>query len=257
MTAATTKPQIFLIIGLTKESAHWDDTFVAKLKEYFETDEVVGIDLPGSGKFLNQKSPISIPEIVKLTRQNYAQQFEQERERILVSISLGGMVSTEWVNQFPNDFNKFVIINSSFKGFSPVYKRVQPQSMPTFFKILVAPTEERKEDLIIKMCSNNEKAHNETFDKWVEIAIARPMSKENMIRQTLAASRYTPKNKPEIPTYIIAAKHDKLAHYTCSQALYDSWGGDFKLIDDPKVGHGMHVDMPEGLAKMIADWAHE
>lgn len=246
--------RIFLVIGLTKESAHWDDSFVQSLKDNFKTDDVIAVDLPGAGQFLSQNSPMSIEGIVKETRANYAQYLDGKSHNIMISVSLGGMVATEWIKHYPADFEKFVIINSSFRGFSPVYKRVQPWAMRQFFKVFLAKTEEQREHQIIDMCSNNSDVYDSTKKKWVKIAKERPMAKKNMLRQLVAGMRYNPSHKPEIPTLIIAAKHDKLAHFSCSEQLYKKWGGDFHLMEGKHIGHAVHMDAPVELAKVIHDW---
>jgi pimeloyl-[acyl-carrier protein] methyl ester esterase len=247
--------RIFLIIGLTKESAHWDDHFVQSLKDKFQTDDVIGIDLPGAGAFLDKKSPLSMEGVVKETRANYQKYLDGSTHNILVSISLGGMVATEWLKHYPSDFEKFVIVNSSFRGFSPVHKRVQPWAMKKFFKVFLAGSEDEREHHVIDLCTNNSDVYDYTKEKWVKLAKERPMAKVNMVRQLIAATRYSPDHKPEIPTLIIAARHDKLAHFSCSEKLQEKWQKDFHIIEDEKVGHGVHIDAPQELAKVIHDWA--
>lgn len=254
------KPKrIFLLIGLTKESAHWDDTFVAKLKELYKTDSVIAMDLPGAGKFLDLASPLSISGIVSLTRGHYLTKFDDsdQFENILVAISLGGMVATEWLKNYPEDFSKFVIVNSSFKGLSPIYKRVQPKAMLEFFKIFGTKDDSKREDKIIKLCGNNKENHETIHKKWVKIAKERPISKLNMIRQTIAGARFSPDYRPEIPTLIIAAKHDRLAHYSCSENLQKAWNGDLHMIEEVHIGHGVHIDAPNELAQIIYEWSEK
>lgn len=247
--------RIFLVIGLTKEGAHWDDDFVENLKKKFNTQDVIAVDLPGAGQFLDKKSPLSMEGIVKETRQHYLKYLDGNSHNIMVSVSLGGMVATEWIKHYPADFEKFVIINSSFRGFSPVHKRVQPWAMKKFFKVFLSKTEEEKEDQIIKLCSNNSDMYDHTKHKWVKIAKERPMAKQNMVRQLIAASRYSPNHKPEIPTLIIAARHDKLAHFSCSEKLQERWNKDLHIMEEEHIGHGVHIDAPVELAQVIHDWA--
>lgn len=251
--------RIFLLIGLTKESAHWDDTFVEKLKELYDTQEVIAMDLPGAGKYLDLASPLTMEGIVSMTRDHYQDYFKNsdQFENILVAISLGGMVATEWLKNFPNDFSKFVIVNSSFKGLSPVYKRVQPKAMLEFFKIFGTADDKKREDRIIKLCGNNVQNHPPILEKWVKIAKERPMSKLNMIRQTIAGARFNPEYRPEIPTLIIAARHDKLAHHSCSENLQKYWNGDFHMIEEVHIGHGVHIDAPNELAQIIYEWSEK
>lgn len=250
------KTRIFLLIGLTKESAHWDDDFVIRLKELFQTDEVVGIDLPGAGKFLDETCPTSMEAVALKTRANYAKYFENnDFHNILISISLGGMVSTEWISHFPNDFDQFVIINSSFKTYSPVIKRVQPKAIKEFIHIFLTQNDELKEKRVVRLTSNNLKKHDQIYNKWIKILKERPMSKANIVRQVIAGAKFNSTYKPQIPTYIIAAKHDRLAHYSCSEKLYENWKCDFKLMEDKTIGHAIHLDAPEELAEIIYEWA--
>ncbi len=127
--------QLFLLIGLTKESGHWDRNFILSLQSLFQSDHVVLMDLPGTGKFVDQKSPFRIPLIVRKTRENYVSHIQNHKKRILISISLGGMLAAEWSRLFPEDFHEVVIINSSFRSVSPLRRRLQPEAMKSFIRI--------------------------------------------------------------------------------------------------------------------------
>jgi pimeloyl-ACP methyl ester carboxylesterase len=251
--------RIFLLIGLTKESAHWDDSFVEKLKELYQTENVVAMDLPGAGKYLNMASPLSITGIVSKTRDHYQDYFKDSEkfENILVAISLGGMVAAQWLKLFSNDFSKFVIVNSSFKGLSPVYKRVQPKAVLEFLKIFKTKDNAKREDLVIKLCGNNSDNYEAIHRKWTKIADERPMTKLNMLKQTLAGARFKPDYRPQIPTLIIASRHDRLAHHSCSENLQKVWNGDFHMIEEVHIGHGVHIDAPIELAQIIYEWSEK
>jgi len=247
--------RVFLLIGLTKESSHWDDDFVAQIKQLLNPQEIIAFDLPGAGSLLHEKSPITINETVKRCRLHYKNLFDNsDYDNLLVSISLGGIVAIEWLRLFPQDFQRLVIINSSFRGLSPLLKRLQPKALNAFRNIFKSKTVEEREHRIIKLCSNNEKIYNNLYDKWVSIANERPMSKPNMLRQTVAAARYKFKKCPKIPAYVIASKHDRLAHYSCSQKIHKKIGGQFHLMEDKSVGHGVHMDAPVELANLIHKW---
>ena len=249
-------PKIFLLIGLTKASLHWDQTFIQTLKDLYQTEDVIPFNIPGNGPLNDLQTPFGIPAIVKSMRDIHAKQLvrDDDRPHLLISISLGGMLATEWLNQYPRDFDRLVIINSSFKGFSPVWKRVQPTAMKKFIQIFLAPTSEKKEELITEMCGNNPDRRNNVRDSWVEIDKQFPLTKANLIKQTFSGALYNPKHIPTLPKLIIACKHDRLAHYSCSQKIHEKWGGEFHLIEDPLVGHGVHFDAPTKLATTIHNW---
>lgn len=250
----TKKKQIFLLIGLTKESEHWDEEFVEKIQTELGTNNIVKIDLPGSGVRIDEKSPLSIEEIVHSTRKYYLEKFDPDCEKVLISISMGGMVGSKWCHLYPDDFGYFVIMNSSFKNFSGLTKRVQPKAMLEFLKIFATKDHKNREKLIIELCSNRVEKHEKILNRWVEIANGRAMSQENMARQTFAAAKYKLDFKLPQKVLVIVAKHDRLAHYSCSYKLNDYWQKDLLVIDDPNVGHAIHIDASAEVPKIIKDW---
>lgn len=250
----TKEKQVFLLIGLTKESEHWDDDFIAGIERAFETKNIVKIDLPGSGVRLSEKSPLSIEEIVKSTRSYYSDQFTPDVDRILISISMGGMVGSKWCHLFPDDFTHFVIMNSSFKNFSGLTKRVQPKAMLEFLKIFATRDHKLREKRIISLCSNREEKHEKILNKWVSLASDRSMTQENMARQTFAAAKYKMDFKLNQKVLVIVALHDRLAHHSCSLKLNEFWNKDLHIIDNKKVGHAIHIDASEEVPEIIKDW---
>lgn len=250
----TKKLNIYLLIGLTKESAHWNEEFIAELQKKLNPKKIVKFDIPGTGQFISQNSPASIQEIAAKMHENYADEFKSNDHRLLVAISLGGMIGIEWMNQFPKDFHSSVVINSSLNGLSPVWKRVQPLAMVNFIKIFLTKEPAKKEELILKLCSNDKTMFEKIHPNWVEIGKTRPVTPANMAKQTLAGAKYKAGKLPEIPHLIIASKFDRLAHYSCSEVLHQQWGGEFQLFTDPKIGHAFHVDGAKELSDSISNW---
>jgi pimeloyl-[acyl-carrier protein] methyl ester esterase len=256
MKNATTKENyaLYLVIGLNKESGHWDQVFLEEMKKNFQTDKLHFLDLPGAGTWLDGEMPWSITEAVKKMRQHYRMKFQPNEKRILIALSLGGMAASEWVKQAPQDFDGFVIVNSSFKTYSPLLKRVQPYAMKKFIQIFLAKTIEEKEKFITTLSCNNEEGIKRVYERWVKLGKERALSDKNLVRQTFAGATYKNKFIPNIPTLVIAAKHDRLAHYTCSEKLKEAWGAQYYLFDNPKIGHAIHVDAPVEFAEVIYNW---
>lgn len=245
------------MIGLTKEGAHWDDTFIKAIQEKMGAYKVTCIDLPGSGQYMDQTSPTSIDKIAVKTRENYEELIHDQDHNILISISLGGMVGYSWVRQFPSDFSKFVIINSSFKNLSPLPERVQPGAILEFFKIFFSLSKKERDKKIIQLTVNNRSLHSATLDKWFKLASKRDMSAGNTIRQTFAANKFGLSSKPSIPTYVIAAKSDRLASFRCSEKLVNHWQCDHYFFESPLIGHALHIDAPKELAEKIDLWSQK
>lgn len=252
-----TKTQLFLVIGLTKEGRHWDDQFVDNLKKLFKTQELFLIDLPGAGAFENEKSPLSMEGIIEKTRSRYKEKFDPDARRVLITVSLGGMAGASWVEKYPNDFHHFVIMNSSFSNLSPIIKRVQPRSIKSFISIFLTKSKKNKDRKIVKMCSNNPQRHGETLEKWDVISQESFMSPFNIVRQVLAGAMFKLGAKPKTNVFVIAAKHDTLAHYSCSEKLAQAWDCPLYLFEEKHIGHALHIDAPMELAQIIFDHINE
>ncbi len=250
------KLDLYLVIGLTKESRHWSPEFLDALKSKLNPNSIQMIDLPGSGKLLKQSSPKKMEEIVNQARSQVV--FNHKHQRVMIAISLGGMSAWSWTTQYPDDFTHLVLINSSLGKLSPVWKRVQPKAMLQFFKIAAASKGAKKESKVLELSANNRKNADRIYPSWVKIGEEATMSLGNILSQLVAGMKFKPVHTPKIPMLVIAAKHDKLAHFSCSEQIvkHASKTTSVKhvLHDDPNVGHGFHVDAPEILADEIAKW---
>ncbi len=249
--------QVFLIIGLSKESEHWDDDFIEYVKGSYgiEEKDLVKMDIPGSGVLLDQKTPSSLKEIARKMREHYLDKIDRSKKRICISVSLGAMIAMEWACMFKEDFDQVVFVNSSFTGISPIFKRVQPKALLMFIKTFCTFNVVKKEQHILALCSNKDVVRKKTLSKWVDISNARPVRKVNLIRQVISGALNDPSHGASAELLFIGAKHDRLAHYSCSVAAHKKWGGDLFLIDDPTVGHGVHIDDPQHLSSIIYNWS--
>lgn len=246
------KLDLYLVIGLTKESRHWSEEFIEELKTKLKPNSIQLVDLPGSGKLHHEKSPLSMEEIVDRARSQFT--FHPGHQRIVIAISLGGMSAWSWVTRHPDDFTHMVMINSSLGNLSPFWKRVQPKAIFQFFRIAPTKRPTKKEKLILDLCSNDPAKAEKVYPKWVKIGEEANMTLLNTVRQIIAASRFNPKLKPKIPLLVVASKHDRLAHFSCSEAIAEHAKAKLVLTDRPEVGHAFHVDGPELLADSIQSW---
>lgn len=247
--------QLVMMIGLTKESGHWSRDFIEELSRLYLSQDIIMIDIPGAGRYREEKTPMRIPKIIRRTRERYASSFHNEKKRMLISISLGGMLAAEWSRQYPFDFDELVIINSSYRQFSRLIHRVKPKAMASYVKIFLSKNPIRREKKILNLCSNNPAVQKEILPSWVELSQKRPVQKRNMLRQTIAGAIYKPRKKPSTRMLIIASRHDRLADYRCSLSIQKKWGGDLLIIRDPSIGHGIHIDAPQLLAEVIFNWS--
>jgi len=241
----------FLFRGLAREAAHWGD-FISILKNHFPQDKITSIDLPGSGEFLNIDCPISIDNIARFMREKYLLLSSKEEENILIAVSLGGMIATEWMKLFPNDFSNVVLINSSFGGLSPFYHRLKPGSLA---KLLATPFlgPEEREKIILKIVANDSQKINSTLALWCDIAKARPISLKNIVRQIIAAGTFRIKNfTPKNSILILVSKRDKLVHPNCSRKIAQLWK--VPIVEHQYAGHDLSLDDPEWVCLETKKW---
>src|SRR5687768_9193927 len=59
---------VFLLMGRTRESGHWNPVFVTELKKSIPNGRIFFLDLPGSGKYVNVKACLSIKGMIDFMR---------------------------------------------------------------------------------------------------------------------------------------------------------------------------------------------
>lgn len=242
---------IFLIRGLTRESGHWGE-FPDSLKKINREVSIQFIDLPGSGKFVNKKSPISISKIVDFLRSEIL--IDKSQTNILLASSLGGIVAMNWVIRFPNDFNGIVTLSSTYKGVCKTFERMKPQMWLEIIALMFTSNLSKREQIILNFNSNNDSFKSKNLEKWVEIQKNRKMTRSNMIRQSIAGLRFNFKTKPEInvPLLIVGSKSDKLVCVKCIKKTHAFLGGDLLLHET--AGHSITLDEPDWMATELMIW---
>ena len=103
---------IFLLRGLVREKEHWGE-FVTLVKTSFPQAQIFTPEIPGVGEFYQQVSPSSFKLMVEFMRNNYQQHFHTENTNIIMALSLGGMIAREWMELYPHDFKKSILVNTS------------------------------------------------------------------------------------------------------------------------------------------------
>lgn len=244
---------IFMLKGLVREKRHWGD-FVDTMKETFPEHNIIPMNYPGVGVKNDRISPRSFKDYVADMREEHAQYFDGKQENILVAISLGGMMARHWMDLYPDDFKKCVLMNTSYRGICPIYRRLQPQSMKTFFRLFMTKDPAKVEKGILEMVSNRKERHPPILENWIQWQQEHPVSHKSFINQMTAAMTFkAPKTSPKPELLILAGKKDRLCHYSCSQKIHELWGG--KLEIHPEAGHDLGTDAPEWTAEKIKEFA--
>lgn len=241
-----------LLRGLTREAGHWGD-FLTHLQQVFPKAQINCLDLPGSGVFYQQTSPDSIAEITQQLRQQAQENGWLQSKTTLLTLSLGGMVAWEWMQQFPDDINGAALMNSSLASVSPFYQRLRWQSYGKLAQILWQSDIYQRELAVVKLVSNSEPQHEKTAALWGEIQRLRPVSGKNALRQIIAAARYKPSlAKPVPPVLLLNGLGDRLVSPVCSQKISERWS--LPLVSHPWAGHDLCSDDADWVIAQLRQW---
>jgi pimeloyl-[acyl-carrier protein] methyl ester esterase len=231
--------------GLGRESVHWEP-FLKVFRKSFPQSSIVCLDLPGSGKFNEELSPMNISEYVDHLRERNNL---SSSPSVIIAISLGGMVALEWGRLYPNEISELIIINSSACNLSPFWHRMQLKAL---WKLLCAAKEknvERREELILQLTTSFSKIPSEILDENIRLAKERPVFKKNILRQTWAASCYSAPKTISMPVNFICSKFDRLVSMDCSHSLAKFYKSN--LWVHPTAGHDLPAEDPKWLNATI------
>lgn len=246
----TKKKHFYLIRGLIREKGHWAH-FITELHKNFPGSKISGIDLPGAGDYYQSSSPLSVRGIVEEMRKDYLKFKESEEDSHLVAVSLGGMIALEWMRNYPDDFHRATLINTSFGGISPFYQRLLPQAFLFLLKVPFLKGRE-KESRILELVTNNKNIFLETLNLWEEIQKNHPVSLDNTLRQLFAAALFKARDfKPTLPVSLLASTQDRMVSVECSRSISKKWN--VPLTEHPTGGHDLTADDPEWVAKKIKE----
>jgi pimeloyl-ACP methyl ester carboxylesterase len=265
---------MILLRGLGREVGHWG-AFPALLEEFIPGEKSICIDLPGAGVFNHEKSPLSIEGITDFVRNNYLEQCRHANQsRIakklndkksnqaqstadnsidLVAVSLGGMVASDWLARYPNEIRSCVLINTSFKGLSPMHHRLSIEALFHLVNVARSVNGLKREERSLAMVSNRPEIREQVAKQWATVAELRPMSVENVLRQLWAASRYSAQiTKPTKPVLVLSSRFDRMVSPLCSQAIAKAWG--VEVVTHYSAGHDLTVDDGIWAAARIRDF---
>lgn len=242
-----------LLRGLARESRHWGD-FARRLKMRLPPDDsVVAIDLPGNGVLHAEASPTRVADMVAAGRARLATQ-RAAGPCAIIALSMGGMVAVEWAYLHPDEISGCVLINSSFGGLAPPWRRLQPGSYVPLLKLLWLGTKTlARERRILELTSADAPRHTALPNRWAAIYAGCPVSTKNTLRQLAAAARYrAPPGPAPVPLLVLAAALDRLVSPHCSRAAAMHWAMPLQL--HPSAGHDLPLDDPDWVIERLLAW---
>ena len=247
---------VVVMRGLIREHRHWGP-YQAMLEAALPDVQIINMDIPGNGLLHEQTSMTCIDDNVDYVRAQFKEKVPNDASTGLIAMSLGGMIATAWMQKYPDDFDRALLINTSFSGLSPFYHRMQLSAAAKVIPARFKSSPEASEEAIIDVVSNSPHKKEELLPVWVRLAQESPVKKRNALRQLYAGLRYRPnlKEKPKTPILLLAGKGDRLCSYRCSEAIAAHWFLPIRLHDSG--GHELHHDAPDWTFQNIQEWFSE
>lgn len=239
-----------LLRGLTREARHWGG-LPGQLAA--DGDTVLTLDLPGNGAFCSQRSPATVRAMVLAARAQLRQQGVAPPYRLL-AMSLGGMVATDWAQQFPGEVASLVLINTSMRPISPATDRLRPRNWPALLRLAASWDDAGGAETIIHglTCRRSDTLEQD-LAAWQQIRRSAPVSAGNAWRQLWAAARFSAAaTAPACPVLLLSSAGDSLVHPRCSAALALAWQADHHI--HPWAGHDLPHDDPGWVFQRVANW---
>jgi pimeloyl-ACP methyl ester carboxylesterase len=169
-------------------------------------------------------------------------------------MSLGAMVAVAWAQRHPGDLAAAVLINTSLRPFSPLYRRLRPANYARLLRLLCLPVAaERIETEILRMTTCRVADPGAVLIQWLQWRNDNPVSRRNALRQLLAAMRYrAPPRRPLERILLLAGGADRLVDPRCSGDLAHAWK--LPLCVHPEGGHDLPLDDAAWVAQRIRLW---
>lgn len=241
------KKYLILIRGLTRGQGHWAD-FLPLLRERAPHFEVECLDLPGNGERFREKSFLETAAVARDLRSK--SRFIAAGKKVTVlGHSLGGMVAVEWARQFPQDFEKLFLMNTSAANSGPWFRRLNFTNFSTLFKRGLAGDAEERERLVLSLIANNSERTEKLIPELARYSATHRVTPANAVRQLWSAARTRFPSVPPVPTEILAAAKDRLVSSTNSIELGKLWKIPVRM--HPWGGHDLAVDDPHWLVEQL------
>lgn len=250
------KKVIFLIRGLGREQRHWGADFPKILQAKLPGFKLVYIDLPGFGDQYQKASPLSVEKIAKeILDRKVLKEYEGYKEKYILGLSLGGMVSIQLLWLRPDFFTGVIVMNSSQKHKTPISQRFSLSlAWKALYGSLVASTKQR-ESIIYDMTINSDvKLKSEFVKKGEGFYNSASYTKINFLRQLIAGSSFSLKGwrGSGKKGLVLTSYADKMVSWKASKGISEllSW----PILINNNAGHDLSFDEPAWICNKVEEF---
>ncbi|WP_433657851.1 alpha/beta fold hydrolase [Nocardia sp. CA-128927] len=232
-----------LLRGLTRDQRHWGD-FPGELAARLGV-RVVTIDPPGFGTQNGRVSPKTISDITDDIRGRFE---PGEDEWSLLGISLGGMMALNWVQRYPQDFRRCVVVNTGAAAL------LRPHQLQFGLVSLIAGKQFRsapaQEAAALRLTSNRPSA--ELAVTWARYQQEAAPLTASVLAQLAAAATFRLPARISVLLLVLASKGDRLADYRMAERIAARFDAPLRL--HPDAGHDLPLDDGPWVSEQIARW---
>lgn len=241
------KENWLFIRGLARGQGHWG-SFIPLFQKNHPEAEIECLDLPGNGLRHNELSPLKVADYMNDLR-SHSKFVKEKKPFKVVALSLGAMITVEWMHQHPHEIEKAFLVCTSSARHSRFYQRLQLKNLRKGFSVLTSNTPEQWEAAILSMIVNNRQRGQEELPALIEFSRHHPVRLENILRQIAAASRYRFPRRPPGDVVLIGSWGDRLVSPQCTVQLAKAWN----LLPQmhPSAGHDVPIDDPRWLIEHL------
>ncbi|WP_448563393.1 alpha/beta fold hydrolase [Thalassotalea ganghwensis] len=246
-----------LIRGLGRDARHWG-VFLKDFTNAVNGDHVVTLDTLGNGRFAEEKSPLTINQFTEHCRQQLSNALEltPDHRVHLVALSLGGMIALDWAQRYPDEIDSLTLINTSVANLTPWYQRIQLSSLSQLIKaVFINNKPLAVERVVLALTSNQQASPHPMLNEWVALREHTATSRKNLLRQLIAASRFSLRSPITAKMLIICSPKDKLVAHQASLDLHQRINS--HLVTHPWAGHDIALDDPDWLIAQLIETIHD
>jgi pimeloyl-ACP methyl ester carboxylesterase len=233
--------------GLARSSCHWHE-FPTVFKKYFPEAEIEFLDIRGNG---DQAYMPSFTTAIENVRDLRSRSLLLKKGPVnLLSISLGSMIAIEWASQFPQDVQNLIVMNTSDNRTSHFWERLNLSNFSNYLQAIKAPDYSTEKELaILNFTAQNLKNKKEVAEVFAKMTMT---SKENTLRQLVAAMRFRLPAKPQVPVLLIGSHGDQMVSPACTKNIEKSWN--IEAVWHPSAGHEITLEEPEWVAQQLREF---
>lgn len=246
-----------LLGGIARESARWGDApahLLQQLRRVQPAADLHLLDLPGTGKLWQERSPARVGELVEQLRQRAR---KLPKPIGLVAGSGSAALATEWALRHPEEIGALVLLNPALRPFTTLLRSVRVKLWPTLLALLLGRRSPLALDERLFASTTSRRADVETLDsEWQRLSDAHPVKLRNALRQGLAVWRYRASRRRPLGAkgrvLLLAGRKDEWFDWRVSQDISRAWGAALRL--HPQGGHDLLLDDPDWVARSVAEW---